>query len=226
MGFNILKKFTKAKADEVNENFAFIAGNRLIAVNPNTGVPILDFNLGDLTAIGTGSLVGDILGRSGKSIIVHNSSGAVIGTVSFDDLLTLVQATETARGTAELATQAESDGEVDDERIVTAKKRGVTIRIGFSVTLGSNGQITLPTWLGGIIFQWGTGIAGSGYKTSNFNRVFPTLVAFIHVMNKNPVGVDGNFFRSFNIDYLSTSQFRYEAISVASTDVRWFAIGL
>lgn len=84
MTFSIFRRNTKAKAEEVNDNFAFIAGDRLIGFDTLTAQAKGTFEIGDLTAITNGSLVGDILLREGSNIKIYNESGAFIRNVGLD----------------------------------------------------------------------------------------------------------------------------------------------
>ncbi|MGL6404602.1 phage tail protein [Aeromonas hydrophila] len=81
------------------------------------------------------------------------------------------QASETVLGMIKVASQAQTDAGTADDVAITPKK----LRSGISFMLGSVGYICLPTWMGGIIIQWGLGIGASTYDFSiSFPVAFPT----------------------------------------------------
>ncbi|MEI7294441.1 hypothetical protein WCQ02_20055 [Paraburkholderia tropica] len=84
---------------------------------------------------------------SGKAPAAGDSSTALINSAWFK----AEQATEATQGTAKVATQAQTTAGSDDATIVTPKK----LRSGFAFTGGTNGYFAFPTWLGGLIMQWG-----------------------------------------------------------------------
>lgn len=86
----------------------------------------------------------------------------------------VVKATEAVFGLLKVATQAQTNAGLDDTTAITPKK----LRFGVSMSLGSNGYLALPSWLGGIIFQWGgasvtLSTPSGNYYTGNANVNFP-----------------------------------------------------
>jgi len=99
------------------------------------------------------------------------------------------QATEINQGTARVATDAQMLDNANDAVIATPKK----LRFGFSISLAANGYIAFPTWLGGLIVQWGLAPATvlDGRVTVPFPLAFPTACRSVVAVPINP-DVDGN----------------------------------
>lgn len=82
----------------------------------------------------------------------------------------IVQATEILSGIAKIATQSQVDQGVDDATIVTPRK----LRLGFQILKAANGYIIFPSFLGGLIVQWGrTTVSASTTATFNLPIPFP-----------------------------------------------------
>lgn len=82
------------------------------------------------------------------------------------------QATEANRGTAKVATDAQMLESENDLVIATPKK----LRKGFAISLTTNGYIAFPSWLGGLIIQWGLFTASTTPGSVSFPIPFPNAV--------------------------------------------------
>lgn len=98
----------------------------------------------------------------------------------------VVQATESALGTARIATQTLVNAGTDDSSIVTPKK----LRWGFQILIGQTGYIVFPTYLGGWIVQWSLAVSltGSAVNQTNFHIPFPNDIGTVVVGAFNNTG--------------------------------------
>jgi hypothetical protein len=100
------------------------------------------------------------------------------GNIDITALATLSQQASTSnQGTAKVATQVQTDAGADDGTIVTPKK----LRWGFSISVSgdmSGSYVIFPTWLGGLILQWGMTLAiPSG---GNYVQAFPIAYPLVN----------------------------------------------
>jgi phage-related tail fiber protein len=82
------------------------------------------------------------------------------------------QASEINQGTAKVATQTQMVEGSDDATIVTPKK----LRWGVQIQKATNGYIVFPSWLGGMIIQWGTVNGTTGDQSALYPIAFPNGV--------------------------------------------------
>jgi len=148
------------------------------------------------------------------------------------DVAALVQlaarTTESNQGTAKIASQAQVNAGADDSVIVTPKK----LRWGFSIGLASNGYIAFPSWLGGLIVQWGRGTnAAAGPITVSFPVAF-TASKFFEIAVPLVVSPNGwDVSQSAGDTSKTQSTFNRRAGNGTSTnsptnfDIFWFALG-
>ncbi|MBA1156938.1 gp53-like domain-containing protein [Microvirga mediterraneensis] len=137
-------------------------------------------------------------------------------------------ASEAATGVIEIATQAETNAGTDDVRAVTPKK----LRAGFAISLGVNGYIALPTWLGGLVFQWGASLnAASDYRVT-LPMAFPT--SCLGVFMNQTYSVDPSQFIGISTSGLTTTGFDIRGRNLlnggsltvqGNIPVVWFSLG-
>jgi len=73
------------------------------------------------------------------------------------------QATEAAAGIAEICTDAELLAGTSDTVVATPLK----LRLGFAASIGARGYVAFPTWMGGLVIQWGKETTVTGVTVIN-----------------------------------------------------------
>ncbi|QDH64111.1 phage tail protein [Pseudomonas azotoformans] len=129
------------------------------------------------------------------------------------------QATENNQGTAKVATQSQVDLGVDDATIVTPKK----LRAGFRVSLGVNGYICFPSWMGGLVWQWGNKAFTSGVS-SPFAMPFPVESLIAWAVPNSIVGGSPSTVAA-NVQSLTTNAMILSWTAGGTYNFFWFALG-
>lgn len=140
----------------------------------------------------------------------------------------VTQATEAAFGWAKVATQGQLNAGTDDATFVTPKK----LRAGFSISLAANGYVMFPTWLGGLIFQWGwANVGDDAIVAVPLPMAFPStfFAAFATPQSPNAVTGAGNLSATAHRTNLSTISVGMNVgtgsgFTVAG--VSWWALGV
>ncbi len=211
-----------ANPDEYNQNIAAQSKSAIVGIDEDGNFS--DVNIGDETLGTNGTLIVDIKLREDGVLKFYNSSGVHQNDVN------LGQATESLIGQAEIATQAEVDAITDDTRFITPLKLGN----GFGVSLGTNGWIQYPDWLGGLLSQWGeytdSSIAHGEDFSVSFHETFSNLYSLDINVNDQAVSVtSSSSVKNWRIISESTSGFTAEAGNTSGSSmnikVRWRAIG-
>lgn len=121
------------------------------------------------------------------------------------------------------ATQAQTNAGSDDTRFITPLK----LRFGFAASFTTNGYIAFPSWLGGLVVQWGTGTTTAGTLTQNYPIPFPNAI-----LGKYAIGVESGFQTTLRYVSIrgssSTTQIVVDSIISgvgAVLGINWLAIG-
>ncbi|VVP67757.1 hypothetical protein PS907_01763 [Pseudomonas fluorescens] len=142
------------------------------------------------------------------------------GNIDISALVPLAaQATEINQGTAKVATQAQVDQGLDDATIVTPKK----LRAGFRVSLGVNGYIYFPSWMGGLVWQWGNRNFTSGTSVP-FAIPFPVECLIAWAVPNSIVGGSPSTVAA-NVQSLTTNSMILSWTAGGTYSFFWFALG-
>jgi hypothetical protein len=116
---------TIANPDEYNQNIAGQSKGSILPIDVDGN--FADGDLGNESIITNGALISNLKLRNTAQITTYDASGVLDETINFG------QATESALGTAEIATQAEVNAATDDLKFITplklASKSGQILQI-------------------------------------------------------------------------------------------------
>jgi hypothetical protein len=119
------------------------------------------------------------------------------------------------------ATDTEANTATDDNKYLTPKK----LKLGFSSSLGSNGYIAFPTWLGGFRIQWGQ-ISADKDNDVFTSLSFPTNCFAVNVNYAQSIGRGDVSLSAFNITKNGfTTNFHRDASGPSIIAVSFIAIG-
>lgn len=132
-------------------------------------------------------------------------------------------ASEAVAGRAKLSTQTQADAGTDDSTIVTPRK----LRNGVQVTASPNGGVKLPSWLGGLVLNWGVSgtIANNSTAVQSYAYPFSTQ-AFVGFCTKITSGNNIGSVASLGLNSLTLYNRPVENGGTATANsYYWLAIG-
>lgn len=200
------------------------AGNKLLTSLIDTGVAD-----GQIAQVGAGNKLNNAIlnnsaeGTKGIAEIISQANANL--DVNDTDILTILKlvtrtATTSKKAMVEFLTNGEMGAGTDATRAANAAN---ILSLFNASTLATDSIAKFPINVGGsfdeLFIQFGSMTTGTGFITETLPQAFPNAFIWVH-----PVQITSGH-RDFNVDILSTSQFRVEAIITGSTSVRYMAIG-
>jgi len=158
----------------------------------------------------------------------------VNGTGRFTGALTLSTALSAANGGTGLTSSGANNNVLASngtswitasiQSLVSSCIAAVATAAGFSYSFGSNGYIVFPSWLSGIIFQWGNNSIGQNATiTQSLPISFPTSFIMPFISQSSSAGTN-NCLYAFTTGSLSSFSVTYSATSGGAT-YNYLAIG-
>lgn len=148
------------------------------------------------------------------------------GSINIAALAALAaQATELNQGTAKVATAVQMLDSANDLVMITPKK----LRLGFAASFTPTGYFVFPSWLGGLVIQWGAveyQTDGDSLLAVSFPVEFPISVLYADWTVESGIlsSVIGSYVHQVTKKgmYLTCDK---QVSSVATVVARWFAFG-
>lgn len=131
----------------------------------------------------------------------------------------VVDATETVKGIVERATQAEVNAGADNTRYISPMR----LVSGFSALKAQNGYLVFPSWLGGIVVQWGYSLANATSKTITFPVAFPSVCRSVNCTARH--NANGGVDVGHAVKTAPTASNVVLRLNSGLTGVYWFAWG-
>lgn len=128
------------------------------------------------------------------------------------------QATETTTGVMAIASIAETEaGSISNKAVSPAK-----LKLGFNVSLATNGYVVFPYWLGGITLRWGTELLGA-----NSNLLLSPLVAQLNTWAVvcSDSGDGGGDMYTPKAKIMGSNAIKLVNTNSSAQQITWFAIG-
>ena len=147
--------------------------------------------------------------------------------ILLDGKATKGAATEVFAGTAAVATQIQTNSGTDNATIVTPRK----LRAGFLSSFTENGFVAFPTWLGGLIIQWGrTAVLADGSATNvSLPFTFPSTTLQMWTSLYGSVSGDSAACRVSAGQFVSLSQinvsYNETNSALGGSAVAWLCVG-
>lgn len=145
------------------------------------------------------------------------------GTIDISVLAS--QSTETNQGTAKVATAVQMLDSANDLVMVTPKK----LRLGFAASFTPTGYFVFPSWLGGLVIQWGAveyQTSGDSLLPVSFPVEFPYSVLYADWTVESDIlsSVIGSYVCQITKKGMTLTCDK-QVTSAATVVARWFAFG-
>jgi len=144
-------------AAQLNQTWRSMCASQILGFVSATGLPKPEFNLGSLTTIVKGALVGDLLAREGSGIKVYTALGVLVDEIEWEDFVSNIkQATTTKLGTTLLDKYwiygfVPTSGTDPDEDVDVSVGKALCEDGSTIVELTSTAGLSYPTLNGGAL---------------------------------------------------------------------------